>query len=112
MINNVRPYYENLLLSHPNGTLLFLIVFFVCLIFLFFYGIFFVIRLFRSVDKAGKQMARIHGGRTILFGRFIVSIQVFLRMIDTIEQRAMRRIHTIVAAVSREICIPENDHER
>lgn len=110
MINILRPYYENLLLYHPNGTLLILIIFLIFLTFSFLGGLFVASRLFRSVRTLGKQVSHKHFRRKILSERFVASVRVFLRMIDIMEQRVLKKIQEIVDGVAREVLVP--DHER
>lgn len=110
MINGIRAQYETLLLYHPNGTFVLLLLFFVFLIFSLFSGFFIVIRLFRSVGTSDKLPFRIYFGKTISIERFIHTVRVFLRMIDIIEQRIMRRIHNVVDTATRELLV--SDHER
>lgn len=110
MINILRAQYETLLLYNPNGTFLFLIVFFIFLIFLFFGGLFVVFRLFRSVGTVGKQVSDKHFRRKISIERFVLSTRAFLQMVDVMEQRVLKKIQEIVDGVAHEVLV--SDHER
>lgn len=110
MITILRPYYENLLLYHPNGTLVILLVLFVFLLSMFIGGLFMVLRLYRSVGVVGKQISDNHFRGKISFERLVASMRVFFRMIDIMEQRVLKKIQEIVDRVAREVHVP--DHER
>lgn len=111
MITILRAQYETFLLDNPNGTIVLLLLLIIILAFSFFGGLFIVIRLFRAAGTFHKQLPRMHFGKKISIEPFILTVRVFLRMVDSMEQRVMRRLHNVVDVVSRVLLVSDRERE-
>lgn len=123
MINDILIFYDNSLLYSPNSTFVFFFLFFFVLIvfflFLFFRYLRILLRSLRSAKAIVKQIYTVRPHKKLshkklafknillkLLKQFILLVRQFLRVIDAMERKTLKRIHKIVNAIAREVLIP------
>ncbi len=119
MINDILTFYDNALLYNPNTTFLLFFVLFAALLFLFFRGLLFLARSLRLAKAVVKQMYTVRpheklphiklSYKKILSKQsvqFMLLVRVFFRVIDSMEQKVVKKVHKIVDAIAREVLIP------
>lgn len=112
MINDILIFYDNALLYNPNSTFLFFFVLFAASLLLFFRYLWFFVRSIRTAVASVRQIYTIRSHKKIPLKQSILLGRKFFRVIDTMEQKAMKRIHKTLDAVAREVLISENERER
>lgn len=109
MINDMLNFYDNSLLYNPNNTFLFFFIFFALILLLFAVSLVKFARLLRlALAEIRHVSLRTHKKRPymkILLKHSIFIAKASSHWIDIIEQKVMRRIHKIVAAIAREVFI-------
>ncbi|MEK7587591.1 MAG: hypothetical protein AAB457_02125 [Patescibacteria group bacterium] len=116
MINDIFVFYDNSLLYNPNSTFLLFFALFAFFVFLFFRCLWFLVRSLQLVITEVRQIhiilphkkhpykKRLH--KKILLKKFILLMRQFLRVIDIIERKTLKRIHKILDAIAHEVLIP------
>ncbi len=121
MINDILVFYDNAFLYNPNTTFLFLFVLIAALLFLFFRGLLFLARSLRLMAETVRQIHIVrshkkypHNKRPhikIPLKQSILFVRYFLRVIDVMEQKVVKKVYKIVDAIAQEIFIPEHEQE-
>lgn len=116
MINDILVFYDNSLLYNPNSAFLFFFALFALIVFLFFRCLQFLARSLRLMVPEVRQLyiVRPHKKhpykkrphKNVLLKQFVLLVREFFRVIDIMEQRALKRVHKVLNAIAREILIP------
>ncbi|GEM_PF-1458137 len=116
MTGDIFVFYDNSLIYNPNTTFLFFFVLFAAFLFLFFRYLRILARSVRLMAETVRQIHIVrfhkkhpHNKRPhikIPLKQSILFVRHFLRVIDTMEQRLVKKVHKLFDAIVREVLIP------